>query len=106
MNKQEKCERHGEVFVWIVCRHVGCGSADTVIFSENQDALCFECARNFKNIKEQDVVAMCEECLKDFTAQLMIGTQTFANLKNRVMGIEHLKGKNSLTAKKVAKDRE
>jgi len=93
MTQKEKCEKHGEVSLWIVCRHVIEGNADTVIFSENQDALCFECARNFKNITEQDVVAMCEECLKDFTAKLMIDTQSFANLKNRVIGLEHLKGK-------------
>lgn len=92
MTEKETCEKHGEVSVWIVCKHVGAGSADTIIFSENQDALCFECARNFSKLTELDVVGMCEECLKDFTAQLMINTQTFANLKNRVQGLEHLKG--------------
>ncbi|MFT5698206.1 MAG: protein-arginine kinase activator protein McsA [Desulforhopalus sp.] len=93
MNESEKCAKHGEVPVWLVCRHVGEGSADTVIFSENQDALCFECAQDFKNLTHLDVVGICEECLKDFTANLMVTTQTFANLKNRVVGIEYLKGK-------------
>lgn len=93
--KFEKCEKHGAVSTWIVCKHVGNGSADTVIFSENQDALCFGCADNFKNLTQSDVVSMCEECLKDFTANLMIGSQTFANLKNRIMGVEHLKGKKT-----------
>jgi len=93
MTVKESCPKHGEVSIWIVCRHVGQGSADTIIFSENQDALCFDCANDFKNLTDQDVVGMCEECLKDFTAKLMIDTQTFANLKNRVVGIEHLKGK-------------
>lgn len=93
MTGKEKCEKHGEVGVWIVCRHVGDGSTDTIIFSEEQDALCFDCAHNFKNLTELDVVGMCEECLKDFTAKLMIETKTFANLKERVVGIEHLKGK-------------
>jgi hypothetical protein len=93
MSEKGKCEKHGEVSLWIACKHVGGGSADTVIFSEKQDALCFECARNFKNITERDVVAMCEECLKDFTAKLMINAQTFNNLKNRVIGIENLKGR-------------
>lgn len=92
MTGKETCDKHGEVSAWVVCRHVGEGSADTIIFSEEQDALCFECARNFKNLTEQDVVGMCEECLKDFTAKLMIDTETFANLNNRVKGIEHLKG--------------
>ena len=96
MTEKVQCNKHGEVLVWIVCRHVGDGSADTIIFSEEQDALCFECARNFKNLTEQDVVGMCEECLKDFTAKLMIDTKTFANLKDRVQGIEHLKGKRLL----------
>lgn len=91
MAEKEICDKHGEVSVWIVCRHVGEGSADTIIFSENQDGLCFECARNFKNLTEQDVVGMCGECLKDFTAKLMIRANTFSNLKNRVEGIEHLK---------------
>lgn len=93
MTEKGQCKKHGEVSVWLVCRHVGDGNADTIIFSEGQDGLCFECARNFKNLTEQDVVGMCEECLKDFTAKLMIGTKTFANLKDRVQGIEHLKGK-------------
>ena len=93
MNEKIRCEKHGEVSVWVVCKHVGDGSADTIIFSENQDALCFECANDFQNLTEQDVVGMCEGCLKDFTAKLMIETQTFANLKNRVQGIEYLKGK-------------
>lgn len=93
MTEKVQCKKHGEVAIWIVCRHVGEGNADTIIFSEEQDALCFECARNFKNLTEQDVVGMCEECLKDFTARLMIDTKTFANLKDRVQGIEHLKGK-------------
>ncbi len=97
MTEKATCKKHGEVFIWIVCKHVGDGSADTIIFSENQDALCFQCARNFHKLSELDVVAMCEECLKDFTAQLMIDTKTFANLKNRVMGIEHLKGRKSFT---------
>ena len=98
MTKKEICKKHGEVSVWIVCSHVGDGSADTIIFSENQDALCFDCARDFKNLTELDVVAMCDECLKDFTAKLMIDTKTFANLKNRVKGIEYLKGKGISTA--------
>lgn len=93
MTGKETCEKHGEVVVWIVCRHVGEGSADTIIFSEEQDALCFDCAHNFKNLTEHDMVGMCEECLKDFTAKLMIDTKTFANLNERVKGIEHLKGK-------------
>lgn len=97
MTYRKTCEKHGDVLVWIVCKHVGEGSAETVIFSENQDALCFECANNFINLSEQDVVGMCEECLKDFTAQLMINTQSFANLNDRVIGIEHLKGKWSTT---------
>ena len=97
MTEKASCKKHGEVSVWVVCRHVGDGSADTVIFSEHQDALCFECARDFKNLTEHDVVGMCEECLKDFTAKLMIDTKTFANLKNRVKGIENLKGKRSPT---------
>lgn len=92
MSEKATCDKHGEVSVWIVCKHVGAGNTDTLIFSENQDALCFDCAHNFKNLKEQDVVGMCEECLKDFTAKLMIDTQTFANLKNRIIGIEYLKG--------------
>lgn len=99
MAEKQTCKKHGEVAVWIVCRHIGEGSADTVIFSENQDALCFECARSFHDLTEQDVIGMCSECLKDFTAKLMIETKTFANLKNRVEGIEHLKGKWSNTAK-------
>lgn len=93
MIEKGQCKKHGEVPVWLVCRHVGDGNADTIIFSEGQDALCFECARNFKNLTEQNVVGMCEECLKDFTAKLMIDTKTFANLKDRIQGIEHLKGK-------------
>jgi len=97
MGNQETCKKHGAAPVWIVCKHVGDGSADTVIFSENQDALCFECADNFENLSEEDVVGMCEGCLKDFTAQLMINSQSFANLQNRVVGVEHLKGKWSVT---------
>ena len=92
------CKQHGDVSVWVVCKHVGAGSADTIIFSKNQDALCFNCAHNFKTLTEQDVVGMCEECLKDFTAKLMIGTKTFANLQNRVKGIEYLKGKSGRAA--------
>ncbi len=97
MSEKETCAKHGEVSVWVVCKHVGEGCADTIIYSENQDALCFECAGNFQNLTERDVVAMCEECLKDFTAKLMIDTGTFANLKNRVVGIEFLKGKKKYT---------
>ena len=104
MSAKETCERHGEVPVWIVCRHVGEGSANTIIFSESQDALCFECARNFQKLTEQDVVGMCEECLKDFTAKLMINTKTFANLQNRIEGIENLKGKWRDTAKEQHQD--
>lgn len=93
MTEKETCKKHGKVSVWVVCRHVATGSAETIIFSENQDALCFECAHDFQNLTERDVVGMCEECLKDFTAKLMIETQTFVNLKARVLGIEHLKKK-------------
>lgn len=101
MSEKGKCEKHGAVSAWIVCKHVGDGSADTVIFSENQDALCFECADNFKDLTQFDVIGMCEECLKDFTANLMIDSQTFANLKNRVVGIEHLKGKKTKSQEDV-----
>lgn len=93
MNQKETCEKHGEVPVWIVCKHIGAGTADTIIFSEKQDALCFECADKFHDLTEQDVVGMCEGCLKDFTARLMINAQSFANLQNRIVGVEHLKGK-------------
>lgn len=99
MTDKAQCKKHGEVSVWVVCRHVGEGSADTIIFSEDQDALCFECARNHKKLTEQDVVGMCEECLKDFTAKLMIDSKTFANLQDRVKGIEYLKGKRDCTVK-------
>jgi protein-arginine kinase activator protein McsA len=92
MTTKKTCKKHGEVSVWIVCRHVGEGSAETIIFSEQEDALCFECARNFHNLTESDVVGMCVECLKDFTAKMMIQTKTFANLQARIKGIEHLKG--------------
>lgn len=71
MSEKEKCAKHGEVSVWVVCKHVGEGRADTIMFSENQDALCFDCADDFKNLTELDVVGMCEECLKDFTAKLI-----------------------------------
>lgn len=98
MTEKGTCEKHGDVSVWVVCKHVGDGSADTIIFSENQDALCYECARQFKNLTEFDVVGMCEECLKDFTAKLMIDTKTLANLKDRVQGLENLKRKRSYTA--------
>ena len=99
MTEKKICDKHGEVSVWVVCNHVGVGSADTIIFSENQDALCFECAHNFNSLTEHDVVAMCEECLKDFTAKLMIDTKTFGNLRNRVKGIEYLKGKSGYATK-------
>ncbi len=99
MNEKTECRKHGQVFVWVVCRHVGNGSADTVVFSEKKDALCFECNRNLQNLTQQDVVGMCEECLKDFTAKLMIDAQTFAGLKSRVKGIEHLKTKRKSSEK-------
>lgn len=99
MTEKVTCKKHGDVAVWIVCKHVGDGEANTIIFSENQDALCFACAHNFKNLTEQDVVGMCEECLKDFTAKLMINAQTFANLQERVIGIEFLKKKTDCTEK-------
>ncbi len=98
MTGKAHCKKHGEVSVWVVCRHVGNGSATTIAFSENQDALCFECARNFKELTEQDIVGMCDQCLKDFTAQLMIDSKTFANLKDRIKGIEHLKGERDYAA--------
>ncbi len=98
MTEIEKCERHGEVPVWIVCKHVGAGSADSIIFSEKNDALCFGCASDAENLTVLDLVAMCEECLKDFTAKLMIDSKTLDNLKNRVKGIEYLKGKRSYLA--------
>ena len=97
MSEKETFAKHGEVSLWVVCKHVGEGRADTIIFSENQDAFAFECAGDFKNLTELDVVGMCEECLKDFTAKLMIDTRTFANLKNRVVGIEYLKGRKRYT---------
>lgn len=93
MTEKENCKKHGEVSTWIVCRHIGAGSASTVIFSENQDALCFECAQQSNQLTEQDVVAMCEECLKDFTAKLMMDSISFDNLKKRIKGIEYLKSK-------------
>lgn len=93
MIEKQLCPKHGFIAVWIVCGHIAEGSAETIIFTENQDALCFECARNFQNLTEKDVMGMCEECLKDFTAKLMIDSQTFANLQNRVEGIRHLRGK-------------
>ncbi len=43
--------------------------------------------------RRSDVVGMCAECLKDLTAKMMIQTKTFANLQDRIKGIEHLKGK-------------
>lgn len=99
MTEKETCEKHGEVSIWVVCRHVGDGSANTIVFSENQDALCFDCAHDFENITELGVVGMCEECLKDFTAKLMIDANTFANLKDRLKGLEYLKGKRSHASK-------
>ncbi len=93
MTEKTICPKHGPVAVWIVCSHIADGTAGTIIFTENQDALCFDCARNFQDLTEENVVGMCKECLKDFTAKLMIDSQTFANLQNRIEGIRHLKGK-------------
>ena len=97
MTEKAECKKHGQVFVWVVCRHVGDGSADTVVFSEGKDALCYECNGNIKDLTQQDVVGMCEECLKDFTAKLMIDAQNFAGLKSRIKGLEHLKGKRKIS---------
>ena len=93
MTEKKICPKHGPVAVWIVCGHIADGNAETIIFTENKDALCFDCAHNFQDLTEKDVVGMCEECLKDFTAKFMVDTQTFANLQNRIEGIKHLKGK-------------
>ena len=76
MSEKETCEKHGEVPVWIVCKHVANGTADTIIFSEKEDALCFECARIFEHLNEENVAVMCLECLKDFTAKLMISADS------------------------------
>ncbi len=95
MTEKVMCKKHGEVSFWVVCKHVGDGSANTILFSEDQDALCFACTGELHNLTEQDVVGMCEECLKDFTAKLMIDAQTFANLQDRIKGIEHLKGRKA-----------
>lgn len=90
MIEKEKCERHGLVPVWIVCKHVGSGSTDSIIFNDKHDALCLECDSDSENLTMQDLVTMCEECLKDFTAKLMIASGSLAILKNRVKGLEHL----------------
>ena len=90
MNETAHCRKHGEVPLWIVCRHVAEGKADTVVFTDNRDGLCFDCAHNFKELGEEDVALMCKECLKDFVAKLMIDARTLANIKERVLGLEHL----------------
>ena len=97
MSDTAHCPKHGETSLWIVCRHVAEGKAETVVFTENEDGLCFDCAHNFQALKEEDVALMCRECLKDFAAKLMIDAGTWANLKERVLGLEHLKGEGPRT---------
>lgn len=92
MTETVNCKKHGDTPTWIVCRHVAGGSAKTVVFTKNEDGLCFECAHNLAALREEDVALMCRECLKDFAAKLMIDSGTYANLKERVLGLEHLGG--------------
>ncbi len=92
MTETAHCSKHGDTTLWIVCSHVAGGSAETVIFSENEDGLCFDCAHNLETLREEDVALMCSECLKDFAAKLMIDAGTYANLKERVLGLSHLSG--------------
>ncbi len=69
MTEKETCTKHGEVFLY------------------------FECAGDFKNIMEPDMVSMCEKGIKDFRAKLVVDTRTFANIKDRLKGIEYPQGK-------------
>ena len=84
------CKKHGEVSLWIVCGHVGHGRAENIVISPERDALCFECAEKREQLSQADIFAMCEECLKDFVAELLKNAGSYENIKRVVRGLEHL----------------
>lgn len=89
------CKKHGDVPLWIVCKHVGYGKAENIVISPDQDALCFECSEKREQLTQEDIVAMCDGCLKDFVSRLLKKAGSYENITNVVRGIEHLSARKS-----------
>jgi hypothetical protein len=89
-----RCNKHGPVTAWTACRHIATGKAEDVILETSDTALCFYCASQLYELDIDDLVLVCEECLKNFIRKLFDHTGTTEKDINKiVVGLEHLRGK-------------
>ncbi len=65
MSDRGYCPEHGEVELWVVCKHIVTGEAEGAWLGPNKTAICKWCAiKKVETISRDDLGIICEKCLK------------------------------------------
>ena len=65
MSDRGFCPEHGEVELWVVCKHIMTGEAGEVWLGQEKIALCKWCViKEVETIPIDDLAGACELCLK------------------------------------------
>jgi hypothetical protein len=65
MSDRGYCPEHGEVELWVACKHIVTGEAEEVWLEPNKIAICTRCGiKAVETIPRGDLGIICEQCLK------------------------------------------
>jgi len=90
MPEKGYCEKHGEVELWTACEHIIHGKAGNIILAEPRTAMCFQCRKRIYELDVNGFETMCVHCLKDYVDDLIKLSETDEDVRNIVVGLEHL----------------
>lgn len=64
MSDRGHCPKHGEVELWVVCKHIVTGEAEGAWLRPDKIAFCKWCAIKGAATPLDDLAGICEQCLK------------------------------------------
>ena len=103
MGNKGYCEKHGDVNLWSACEHIIHGKARNIILAEPKTAMCFKCTRRIYELDVYGFESICEHCLKDIVHDLIKLSETDEDVRNIIVGLEHLEGIKPFETQKAGK---
>jgi len=88
--KNGYCKTHGNVQLWVVCKHVFNDTAKNMVISQDGEALCFECLGRVKSLVMDDLITICDSCLRTSVKRLIKKVDKDKDIRNLVIGLENL----------------
>jgi len=86
--KMGQCPKHGEQVLWLACQHVGKGDPKEIWLGPNRMAICPACSMLPVNSIEQELLVVCEACIKGKIKSLSDGLPEGADIHKYVNGLD------------------